>query len=96
MTFLIEGHFYQVAAVWKRLIWVKIDDFFSRVTLQFDGWPWKRIGHLFYANSSFVHHFVAIGEFKLELHSGNAQSGLNLTIFLAVWPWNLTDDLETQ
>ena len=56
----------------KRLIWVKIDDFFSRVTLQFDGWPWKTIGHLFYATSSFVHHFLAIGEFKLELQSGNA------------------------
>ena len=28
-------------------IWVKIDDFFSRVTLQFHGWPWKTIGHLF-------------------------------------------------
>ena len=52
--------------VWKCLIWVKIDDFFSRVTLQFDGWPWKTIGHLFHATSSFVHHFVAIGEFKLE------------------------------
>ena len=32
--------------VWKRLIWVKIDDFFSRVTLKFDGWPSKTIGHL--------------------------------------------------
>ena len=30
----------------------------------------KTIGHLFYATSSFVHHFVAIGEFKLELQSG--------------------------
>ena len=28
----------------KRQIWVKIDDFFSRVTLQFDIWPWKAIG----------------------------------------------------
>ena len=55
----------------KRLIWVKIDDFFSRVTLKFDGWPSKTIGHLFYATSSFVHHFVAIGQFKLELQSGN-------------------------
>ena len=35
----------------------------------------KTIGHLFYATSSFVHHFVAIGEFKLELQSGNAQFG---------------------
>ena len=25
----------------KRPIWVKIDDFFSRVTLKSDGWPWK-------------------------------------------------------
>ena len=82
--------------VQKRLIWVKIDAFFSRVTLKFDGWPWKTIGHLFYATSSFVHHFIAIGEFKLELESGNAQSGSNATLFRAVWPWNLTDDLEKQ
>ena len=134
----------------KRPIWVKIDDFFSRVTLQFDVWPWKTIGHLFYATSSFVHLFVAIGEFKLELQSingqfgskltiffshvtlqfdvwpsktighlfyctssfvhhfvaigvsklelesGNAQFGSNSTIFRAVWPWNLMDDLEKQ
>ena len=80
----------------KRPIWVKIDDLFSCVTLQFDVWPWKTIGHLFYATSSFVHHFVAIGDFKLELQSGNAQFGSNATIFRAVWPWNLTDDLEKQ
>ena len=30
----------------------------------------KTIGHLFYAISSFVHHFVAIDQFKLELQSG--------------------------
>ena len=80
----------------KRPIWVKFNDFFSRVTLQFDVWPWKTIGHLFYATSSFVHHFLAIGEFKLELQSGNAQFGSNSTIFRALWPWNLTDDLEKQ
>ena len=73
--------------------------FLSRVTLKFDRWPWKTIGHLFYATSSFVHHFVAIGELKLELQSGNAQLGSKVKIddfFLAVWPWNLTDDLEKQ
>ena len=59
----------------KRPIWVKIDDYFSRVTLKFGVWPWKTIGHLFYTPSSFVYHFVAIGEFKLELQSGNAQFG---------------------
>ena len=56
----------------------------------------KTIGHLFYATSSFVQHFVAIGEFKLELQSGNAQSGSNSMIFKAVRPWNLTDDLQKQ
>ena len=55
----------------KRPTWVKINDFFSRVTLKFDGWLSKTIGHLFHAISSFVHHFVVIGEFKLELQSGN-------------------------
>ena len=80
----------------KRPIWVKIGDVLSRVTLKFDGWPWKTIGHLFNATSSFVHHFVAIGEFKLELQSGNAQSGSNSAIFRAVWHWNLTDDLEKK
>ena len=57
-------------------------------------WSQLTIGHLFNATSSFVHNFVAIGEFKLELESGNAQSGSNSTIFRAVWPWNLTHDLE--
>ena len=80
----------------KRPIWVKIDDFFSCVTLQFDVWPCKTIGHLFYATSSFVHHFVAIGDFKLELQSGNAQFGSKSTIFRVMWPCNLTYDLEKQ
>ena len=41
--------------------------FSACVTLKFDGWPWKTIGHLFYVASSFVHHYTAISEFKLEL-----------------------------
>ena len=80
--------------VWKRPIWVKIGDVLYHVTLKFDGWPWKTIGHLSLAVSSFVQHFIAIGEFKLELQSGNAQFGSNSMIFRAVWPWNLTDDLK--
>ena len=48
------------------------------------GWSQlKTIGHLFYATSSFMHHFITIGEFKLESQSGNAQFGSNLTIFRA-------------
>ena len=80
----------------KRPIWVKFDDFYSRVTLKFDVWPWKTIGHLYYATSSSMHHFVAIGEFKLELQSGNAQFGSHSTFFRAAWPCNLTYDLEKQ
>ena len=34
-----------------------------------------------YDTLSFLRHFVAIGEFKLELQSGNAQSASNSTIF---------------
>ena len=78
----------------KSLIWVKIDDFFSRVTVKFDGWPSKTIGHLFYATSSFVQHFVAIDEFKPELQSGNPQFGSKSMSFFShvtsqfdVWPW---------
>ena len=43
------------------------------MTLKFDGWPRKNIGHLFYITSSFVHHLKLLGEFKLELLSRNAQ-----------------------
>ena len=77
-------------------IWIQIVDFSARVTLKFDEWPKKTIGHLFYATLSFLHHFVAIGEFKLELQSGNAQSRSKSTMFLAVWPWNLMDDPKKQ
>ena len=62
-----------VVTVQKCSILVRIFDFLSCVTLKFDWWPWQTIGHLFYATSSFVNHFKAIGEFKLEWQSGNAQ-----------------------
>ena len=51
----------------KWSIEVKMFDFQLCVTLKFDGWSWKTIGHLFYVTLSFVHHFKAIGEFKLKL-----------------------------
>ena len=31
----------------KRPIWVEIGDFLSPLSLKFDGWPWKTIGHFF-------------------------------------------------
>ena len=63
--------------------WIKIVNFSTRVTMKFDWWPCKSIGHLFFATSSFVHHFVPIGEFKIELQSGNAQFGSKSTIFFS-------------
>ena len=59
------------------------------MTLQFDGWPWKTIGHLFYATSSFVHHFVAIGEFKRF-----SFTSVTLTFDLRPWPFAWTSCLS--
>ena len=82
--------------VQKRPIWVKFDDFYSRVILKFDGLPWKTIGHLFYSTSSYVHHLLAIGDFKLEIQSWNDQFGSKSTIFRALWPCHLMYDLQKQ
>ena len=45
--------------------------FLCLVTLKFDEWPWKTIGHFSNATSSFVHHFIVMCEFKPELRSVN-------------------------
>ena len=84
------------ATVLKHPILVNIDNFFSLVTLKFNGWPSKTIGYFFYLTSSFVHHFIPIGELKFELQSGNAQFGVKIDDFLAVWPRNYTDDPQKQ
>ena len=68
--FIAIGEFKLGVTVRKRPIWDKISNFLSCVTLKFGGWPWRTIGHLFYATSSVVHHSEAICEFKLELQSG--------------------------
>ena len=80
----------------KGSTWVKISDILSRVTLKFDGWHWKIVGHFFFTTPSFVRYFKAIDEFKLELQSGNSQFGSKSAIFCPVWPQNLTMDLEKQ
>ena len=67
----------------KRSIRVEIGDFLSLVTLKFDGWPWKTIGHLFYTTSSCVHHFKSIGELNLKLQFRNAQFGSKSAFFLS-------------
>ena len=71
---------------------VKTDNFLYPVTLKFDRWPWKTIGPLFYAALSFVHQSILIGEFKLELQSGNPQIKIgdfssHVTLKFNGWPW---------
>ena len=78
----------------KREIYVKSTIMLSLAILKFDRWPWKTTGQRFYATLIFVHRFKAIGKFKPGLQSGNALFWSNLLICLAVWPWNLTNDLK--
>ena len=95
-----QGHrwFQTWVTVRKHSIRVKISDFLSHVTLKFDGWPWKTIGHPFYAASSYVHNFVAISIFKLELQSGKAQFGSNQWFFvpcdLEIWWMTLKNNRQ--
>ena len=80
--------------------WIEIVNILSRVTLKFDGWPFKTIGHLFYTTLSFVHNFKSIGTVKLELQSRNTQFGSKLVISLSPvtwkfdgWPWKIIGHL---
>ena len=72
---------------WNR---VKIGDFFVPCDLEI----WRMAPLLCYFKfcASFRRHWWI----QLELLSGNAQFGSKSSIFLAVWPWNWTDDLEKQ
>ena len=51
----------------------KLAIFFIPVDIEFRRMILKTIGHLFYATSNFLHHFLAICELKLELRPGNTQ-----------------------
>ena len=66
----------------------------SCVTLKFDVWPWKAIGHLFYATSK----LCAPGRIHQPIQTGvtvrKHQIWVKICNFWTVWPWNLTDDLE--
>ena len=94
-SFQSHGWIQTGVTVRKRSIWVQIGNFLSCVTLKFDRWPWKTIGHLFYVASSFVHHFIAISGFKL-VTVGKRPIWVKIDVFCPMWPWNLTYDLEKQ
>ena len=76
----------------KHSIRVKIGDFLFHVTLKFDGWPCKTIGHLCYATSSFVYYFKPSVNSNLSDSPETFNSGQNRRFFIP-WPWNLMDDL---
>ena len=81
------------------VILLKLDsnfDFFYLCDLKIWWMTSKNNRAPFNITSSFVQYFKAIGEFQLELKSGNAQFRSKSVIFWALWPWNLTDDLEKQ
>ena len=67
----------------KHSIPVKIGNLLFSVTMKFDEWPWKTKRRFFYVASSFMHHIIAINEFKVKLQSGNAQFGSKLVIILS-------------
>ena len=73
----------------KPQIRVKIGQFLPCVALKFDRWPWKTIEHLFYADSSCVHDFIAICEFQLELRVRKRLSLVltSVTLTVDLWPW---------
>ena len=89
VSFQIHRWIKTEVTVRKHSVRVKIGDFLSGVTLKFDGWPWNTIGHLFYTTSRLVHHFKPMGEFKLELQSGNDEFGSKSQFFvpcdLEIW-----------
>ena len=72
--------------------------FGSQLSMFWPVWPWnltdalKNKGNLFYAIASFVHHFVATCEFRLELPSRNIRIGSKFvfTSDFDLWPLTLT------
>ena len=80
-------------AVQKRPIWVNTDDFVSRLTLKFNRWYWKTIGHLSLATSSLVCHFIAICDFNLSNGPETATLAFDLCD-LDLWPLTLTSPLS--
>ena len=67
--------------------WIKtqlrVKFFFVPCDLEIWWMTLKTLGHHFYATSSFVYHFIAIGEFKQDLQPGNVQFGWKSAFLVA-------------
>ena len=77
----------------KRQIRVKSGNFFVLRDLKICRMTLKTIGHLFYATSSFVHHFISVRKLILELQSGNTKFGSKSAISCPVWVWRIMGHL---
>ena len=62
------------------------------VMCDLETWWMTLKSNLFYATSSFAHHFIITGEFKLELHFGNAPFGSKSAFYCPCDPeiWRMT------
>ena len=77
--------------VWNHSIQVEMGIFLSHMTVKFDRLlPSKTTGHHFYATPSFLYHFMAICEFKLEIMLSNYQIRAKFVLISS----NLTFDLD--
>ena len=77
----------------KRSIWAKSAIFYPVWPWNFDGWPSKTTEHLFYAASSFVHHFIVISELKLGVTVWKSPIGQNWWFFFVLYDleiWRMT------
>ena len=70
---------------WTNLVMDGLTDGQTQATTIPGGQNWPQVtkGHLFYTTLSFVHHFKAMGEFKLELQFGNTQFGSKPAFFVS-------------
>ena len=75
----------ELIATSSLVILLKLDSnqLLAHISLKFDGWPRKIIGHPFYATSSIVQYFKAIGKFKLRSHPQTPDTAQNWLFFLS-------------
>ena len=91
-SFRIQWWIQTGVTVRKHPIWVKIDGFFSRVTLKFDGSPWKNNMAPLLSNikpyASFHHHVWIQKGVTVRKRLSCVITSVTLTFDL--WPWPLS------
>ena len=73
--------------------WTQIVDFAAHVTLKFDGWPRKIMGHLFYTTSSKVYYFESTSDSNWSYTPEMLDLGQNQWIFVRIKKWKIMRQL---